>query len=118
MYRYHSRSCSNRHHDHRRYHPYRRNDRGYLLDEFKKEKPPTFDGDVKKLEDVEAWIIGMNKFFELHEYTDNMKAIVAIFNLKGKADIWWEDVKWVRDIMTYDLSWREFKRIFRKNYLS
>ena len=31
---------------------------------------------------------------------------------------WWEDVKWVRDIGTEDLSWHEFKRIFRKKYLS
>jgi len=35
----------------------------------------------------------MKKFFELHNYTNNMKARVTIFNLRGKADIWWEDVK-------------------------
>lgn len=33
--------------DHHHYHPYRRNGRGYLVDEFKREKPHTFDGDVK-----------------------------------------------------------------------
>lgn len=47
------------------------------------------------MEDVEAWILGMNKLFELHDYTNNMKAKVAIFSLNGKVDIWWEDVKWV-----------------------
>jgi len=104
-YKYYSSFGSNTHHDRHRYHPYMRNDRGYLLDEFNKAKPPTFDGYV-------------NKFFELHEYTDNMKAWIAIFSLKGKANIYWEDVKWVRDIKTYDLSWREFKRLFRKKYLS
>lgn len=46
----------------------------------------------------------MNKFFDLHEHTDNMKARIAIFSLKGKVDIWWEDVKQVRDIKKYDLS--------------
>lgn len=60
----------------------------------------------------------MKKFFELHDYTENMKAIIAIFNLKGKADIWWEDVKQVRDIRTRELSWHEFKRLFKKKYLS
>ena len=40
----------------------------------RKEKSHTFDGDVKKLEDAEAWILGMKKLFEFHEYTDNMKA--------------------------------------------
>ena len=34
----------------------------------------------------------MKKIFELHEYTENMKAIIAIFSLKGKVDIWWKDV--------------------------
>jgi len=82
-----------------------------------KVKPPTFDGDVKNLEEAKAWILGMNKFFELHEYTDNMKAIIAIFSLKGKADIWWEDVKQVRGIRMDDMSWQEFKRIFKKKYL-
>ena len=86
-------SSSDKHHDRRRYHAYRRNDMGYLLDEFKKVKPPTFDGEVKKLEEVEAWILGMNKLFELHEYTDNMKAEIAIFSLKGKSYILWEDFK-------------------------
>jgi len=47
-----------------------------------------------------------------------MNAIIAIFILKGKADIWWEDVKKFRDIRTYDLSWHVFKRLFREKYLS
>ena len=37
---------------HHCHHPYRR--REYLPEEFKKLRPPTFDGDMKKLEDVEA----------------------------------------------------------------
>jgi len=73
---------------------------------------------VKKPQDAEAWILGMNKFFELHKYTDNMKARVAIFNWKGKSEIWSEYVKHVRDIRTDELSWHEFKRLFRKKYLS
>jgi len=107
-YMYYSSSGFDKHHDLHRYHIYRISDRGYFPNEFKKVKPPTFDGDVKKSEDAEAWILGMKYLFDLHEYIDNMKAIIDIFNLKGKADIWWEDVKRVRDIMTYDLTWYEF----------
>lgn len=55
-YRYYSSYCSDRHHDRHCYHPYRRNDRGYFLNEFKKSKPPTFDGRVKNPEDIEACI--------------------------------------------------------------
>ena len=46
-----------------------------------------------------------------------MKARTNIFNMKVKVDIWWEDVKWVREIRTNELSWWEFKRLFRKKYL-
>lgn len=41
---------------------------GYFPDEFKKVKPPTFDGYLKKLEDAEAGLLVMKKLFELHEY--------------------------------------------------
>eukprot|EP00253_Pinus_taeda_P030517 PITA_30517 len=60
----------------------------------------------------------MKKFFELHDYIENMKVMIVIFSLKGKENIWWEDVKRVRDIMVEVLSWHEFKRLFRKKYLS
>jgi len=63
-------------------------------------------------------MLGMNKFFEMHDYIEKMKAKIANFSLKGKADIWWEYVKCVRGIKTKELSWHEFKRIFRKKYLS
>jgi len=47
-HRYYSSYGSDRYHGHRDYHPYKRSDGGYFLDEFKKEKPPTFDGEMKK----------------------------------------------------------------------
>jgi len=40
----------------------------------------------------------MNKFFRLHDYLENMKARISTFSLKGKANIWCEDVKNIRDI--------------------
>jgi len=47
-YRYYYSFGSDRHHACFCCHPYRRNDSVYLPDEFKKSKPPTFDGDVMK----------------------------------------------------------------------
>jgi len=78
-----SSSGSDKYHGHHCYHPYRKNERGYLPNEFKKVEPPTFDGELKKPEDVEAWFLKMNKFFELHDYTENMKSRIVIFSLKG-----------------------------------
>lgn len=91
---------------------------GYFPYEFKKGKPPTFDGDLKKLEKEKYQTLGMKHFFELNEYQNNMKAVIYIFILRVKADIYLEYVKWVRRIKTCDLSRREFKRLFRKKHLS
>jgi len=93
-------------------------DRGYLPDEFKKEKPPTFDGDMKKSYDAEVWFLGMRNFSRLHDYSENMKATITTFSLKGKADIWWEDVKNVKCIHEEGFTWSESERLFKKKYLS
>jgi len=58
---------------------------------------------MKKLEDAEAWFPGTNKFLRLHDYSKNMKAKIATFSLKGKTNIWWEDVKNVRGIREEEL---------------
>lgn len=115
---YYSSFGSDRHHDHHRYYPYKRSDMVYFLDEFKKVKPPSFDGEMKKSQDGEAWLLGMKKFFRLHDYSENMKEKIVTFSVKGKADIWWEHVNNVKDIHEDDLTWHAFKRLFKKKYLS
>ena len=62
-HRFYSSSTYDMYHAHHRYHPYKRNDRGYSPNEFKKANPHTFDGDVKKPKDAEAWLLWMNKLF-------------------------------------------------------
>ena len=47
-HRHYSSSSLDRHYDCHRYHPYKRIDMGYFPDEFKKVKPPTFDGEMNK----------------------------------------------------------------------
>lgn len=106
-----------KYHGHYHYHSYRRSDRGYLLDEFKKVKPLTFDGEMKRSRDVESWLLQMNKFFRFHDYLENMKAKIVTFSLKGKEKIWWEYVKNVRGIQEKELTWREFERLFKKKYI-
>eukprot|EP00253_Pinus_taeda_P011986 PITA_11986 len=73
---------------------------------------------MKKSKDAKAWFLGMRKFLRLHEYLENMKSKVATFNIKGKENIWWEDVKNVKDIHEEVLTWSEFERIFRMKYIS
>lgn len=87
------------------------------MEEFKKFNPPTFYGEMKKSEDSEAWLLWIKKFFILHNYSENMKAKIATFSLKGKVDIWWEGVKNVRGIQEEDFIWDEFERLFKNKYL-
>ena len=56
-------------------------------DEFKKARPPTFNGEIKNGQEAKAWIHGMRKYFQVQDYSRNMKAIVSIFNLTRRASI-------------------------------
>lgn len=73
---------------------------------------------MKKSQNAEAWILGRRNFFRLHDYSKSMKARIATFSLEGKENIWWEYVKNVKGIHEEDLTWNEFERLFKKNYLS
>jgi len=72
---------------------------------------------MKKSQDTEAWLLGMSKFFRLHDYSKNMKAKIDTFSIKVKSYILWEYVKNVRGIQEDELTWSEFERLFKKNYI-
>ena len=67
----------------------RKHHRNSSRDEFKKDKPPTFDGEVNTRQQAEAWLLGIKKYFQVQDYSGNMKARVSIFNLNGRASLWW-----------------------------
>ena len=69
-----------------------------LQGEHRKIKPPTFDGENKKGEDVEAWLFGMKKYIQLHNYYSNMEAKIEIYNLKWKNSMWWDQLVEVKHI--------------------
>ena len=66
----------------------RRHYQNHSRDEFKEARPPTFNGEIKNGQEVEAWLLGMRKYFQVQDYSGNMKARVAIFNLTGRESIW------------------------------
>ena len=70
----------------------------HLEREFKKIKPTTFDGESRKGEEAEAWFLDIKKYFQIYNYSSNMKVRMAIYNLKGKAIIWWQDLKLAKGI--------------------
>jgi hypothetical protein len=61
----------------------------HLEGEFKKIKPTTFDGESRTGEEAEAWLLDIKKYFQIYNYSNNMNVRMAIYNLKGKASIWW-----------------------------
>ena len=65
----------------------------HLEGDFKKIKPTSFDGESKTGEEAEAWLLDIKKYFQIYNYSSNMKVRMAIYNLKGKASIWWQDLK-------------------------
>lgn len=85
-----------------------------MLEDFKKAKPPTFDGEVKKLEDVEGSLLGMKKFFRVQLLKEHDKNVATLI-LKGKLDIFLEVLKIVKDIREEELFWRDFEGYLGEN---
>ena len=47
-----------------------------------------------------------------------MKAKMVIYNLIGKANIWWLEMKRVKNIKEKYVTWRTFKKYFKRIFLS
>ena len=60
----------------------------------------------------------MRKYFQVQDYSGNMKARVAIFNLTGRVSIWWEHFRQVKKVNDRRIVWKQFKKQFKKKYLS
>jgi hypothetical protein len=89
-----------------------------LQEEMNKIEPPIFDGEHKKDEDAETWSLGMRKYFQLHNYFSWIEGRIAIYQLKGKALMWWDQCMQLQHIDEKKVTWREFKRYFQKKYLT
>jgi hypothetical protein len=91
---------------------YKRSGVDELQGEMNKIKPHIFDGEHKKDEDAETWLLGMRKYFQLHNYSSHVEGIIIIYQLKGKASMWWDQLVQVQHIVEKSVTWREFKKYF------
>jgi hypothetical protein len=114
-------------HSHRRSHnssspsPVRKHKRSgvdELKGEMNKIKPPTFDGEHKKDEDVKTWLLRMRKYFQLHNYSSHAEGRISIYQLKGKASMWWDQLVQVQHLREKNVTSKEFKRHFEKKYMT
>ena len=90
----------------KKYRPYEE-----IYQEFKIIKLPGFNGEIEKGGEEKAQMSGM-KYFQIYNYSDELKAKMTIYNLIGKEDIWWQDLKKVKGIKKNFVTWKNFKKIF------
>ena len=74
-----------------------------------------FNEKIKKGEEPKAWFFGMKNYFQIHNYSDELKAKMAIYNLSGKVDIWWQDIKKVKGIKQRYVTWKTFKNFLKES---
>ena len=60
-----------------------------LQGELRKIKPPNFNGESEKGEGAEAWLLGMRKYFQIHNYSSKMEANISIHQLLGQDSTSW-----------------------------
>jgi hypothetical protein len=77
-----------------------------LQGELRKIKPPTFNGEHRKGEEVEAWLLEMKKYFQLHDYPSRVEARIATYHLQGKETMWWDQLKQAKHLDEKKVSWR------------
>jgi hypothetical protein len=42
--------------------------------------------------------LGINKYFQLHNYSSNLEARISTYHLHGKVVVWWDQLKQVEHI--------------------
>ena len=78
----------------------------------RKLKPPSFDGEREREYDVEAWFLGLRRYFQLHNYSSNLEASIVTYHLHGKDEIWCDQLKQVEHVDESRITWKQFKKYF------
>ena len=77
-----------------------------LQGELRKLKPPSFDGEREREDDAEAWMLGLMRYFQLHNYSSNLEEIIFTYHLHGKDAMWWDKLKQVEQINESMITWK------------
>jgi hypothetical protein len=77
-----------------------------LQGEIRKMKLPKFNGEHRKGEEVEARMLEIKKYFQLHDYPSKVETRIATYHLQGKATMWWDQIKQAKHLDERKVSWR------------
>jgi hypothetical protein len=83
-----------------------------LTEEFKKAKRLPLMEKLRK-EKKSRLVVGFEEVFWVHNYSENTKARISIFNLNGGASIWWEDLKEIKGLKERKLTWKQFEKYLK-----
>ena len=67
---------------------------------------------------VEAWLPWMERYFKIHDYFENEKAQISIFNMSYRDLIWWECLVEIKGVNERRLDWGQFRTYFQEKYLT
>ena len=84
--------------------------KGSSFDDFKKLGPPYFSGTSDPTK-VEAWILKIEKFFDVIDCSEEQKASYATVMLDKEVDYWWRMTKRLLEDQG-PIVWRQFKETF------
>ena len=73
---------------------------------------------MESKEVAEAGFLNIKQYFQVYIYDDNLETCLENFQLSGKAALWWQEAKRVNNIRRKELSWKVFKKLFKKIYMS
>jgi hypothetical protein len=76
-----------------------------LQGEIRKLKTPSFDGEREMEYDIEAWFLAIKKYFQLHNYSSNLEAMISTYHLHGNVVMWWDHLKQVENINESRITW-------------
>ena len=79
--------------------------------------PPLFIGATEGTV-AEAWIQSLQRCFGLRPYGSNLKARLAVHQLRGDASNWWHQEEKIGGVNMDTLTWETFLERFRERFLS
>ena len=84
------------------------------LQRFRAHHPPTFTGGGDPMV-ADHWFMQVEKVLDAFEITSDMTKIrLAVFQLEGEAQVWWNWAKTSRDLEP--MTWAEFQELFMGKY--
>ncbi|XP_028116368.1 uncharacterized protein LOC114314113 [Camellia sinensis] len=66
--------------------------------------------------EAEAWVLEMEKIFDVLGCSANQKVAFAAFRFKGQAEHWWHMVKRQYESRETELEWSKFLELFNEKY--